>query len=153
MANSFALNTNQLLEYQPNRYPFLMIDRVTDVLPGSYARGFKNLSMNEWYFPKHFPGHPNMPGALQLEAMAQMLTVAITTMEGLKGSVTHAIEHRVRFKREVIPGDCLFINAELLYWKRGLAKGKAVCTVDDVEVSNADMTITIPDIMKQFLPT
>ena len=150
--SSFGLSPIELLEYQPNRYPFLMIDRVTDVLPGSYAHGFKNLSMNEWYFPKHFPGHPNMPGALQLEAMAQMLTVAITTMEGLKGCVTHAIEHRVRFKREVVPGDCLFIKAELLSWKRGLARGRAVCTVDEIEVSNADMTITIPELMTQYLP-
>ena len=86
-----------------------------------------------------------------LEAMAQM-TVAITTMEGLKGCVTHAIEHRVRFKREVVPGDCLFIKAELLSWKRGLARGRAVCTVDEIEVSNADMTITIPELMTQYLP-
>ena len=152
MTNSFSLDCVELLEYQPNRYPFLMIDRVTEVMPGRYAHGYKNLSMNEWYFPKHFPGHPNMPGALQLEAMAQMLTVAITTMDGLKGSVTHAIEHRVRFKREVVPGDRLNIEAELFYWKRGLAKGRAVCTVDDLEVSNADMMITIPDLMKQYLP-
>ena len=62
MTKSFSLNCVELLDYQPNRYPFLMIDYVTDVMPGSYARGYKNLTMNEWYFPKHFPGHPNMPG-------------------------------------------------------------------------------------------
>ena len=103
----FSLNGEELQKYQPNRYPFLMIDRVTDVEPGQYAKGYKHLTNNEWYFPIHFPGGPNMPGALQLEAMAQMLTVAITTQDGLAGGVTHALEHTVRFKKEIIPGDTL----------------------------------------------
>ena len=75
----FELDANELQRYQPNRYPFLMIDYVTDVEPGKHAKGYKFLTNNEWYFPVHFPGGANMPGALQLEAMAQMLTVAITT--------------------------------------------------------------------------
>lgn len=151
--NPFSLSAQELCDYQPNRYPFLMIDRVVEVLPGSYAKGFKNLTNNEWYFPKHFPGHPNMPGALQLEAMAQMLTVAITTMPDLKGKVTHALEHKVRFFKEVIPGDRLDIDAQLTSWKRGIAKGSALCTVDGVKVSSASMMITIPDIFTSYLPT
>ena len=87
----FSLNSIELLDYQPNRYPFLMIDFVTSVKPGEFANGYKNVTMNEWYFPKHFPGHPNVPGALQLESLAQMLTVAITTLPGNKGKVTFAI--------------------------------------------------------------
>ena len=71
------LNGQQLQKYQPNRYPFLMIDRVTELMPGDYALGYKNLSNNEWFFPIHFENNPNMPGALQLEAMAQMLTVVL----------------------------------------------------------------------------
>ena len=76
---TFSLNAHQLQEYQPNRYPFLMIDYVTKVKPGKFAEGFKNFSNNEWFFPIHFKNNPNVPGALQLEAMAQMLTVALTT--------------------------------------------------------------------------
>ena len=83
---TMSLNAEELKKYQPNRYPFLMIDYVTEVEPGKYAKGYKNLSNNEWYFPVHFPDGPNMPGALQLEAMAQMLTVAITTQPPAKGS-------------------------------------------------------------------
>ena len=93
-----------------------------------------------------------MPGALQLEAMAQMLTVAITSQDGLGGMVTHALQHTVKFKKEVLPGDRLDIDARLLSWKRGIAKGRAICTVDSVEVSSADMLITIPDIFTSFLP-
>ena len=66
MSEIYSLNGQELQRYQPNRYPFLMIDRVTSVSPGIYAEGFKNLTNNEWFFPKHFEGNPNMPGALQL---------------------------------------------------------------------------------------
>jgi len=148
----FSLDSHQLQEYQPNRYPFLMIDRVTEVSPGYYSIGFKNLTNNEWYFPKHFSDNPNMPGALQLEAMAQMLTVVITTLPDLKGSVTHALEHRVRFFQEVRPGDRLDIHAKLNSWRRGIGKGTAVCTVDGTKVSSAEMTITIPEIFTSYLP-
>ena len=148
----FSLDAEELKEYQPNRYPFLMIDRVTHVEPGKCAKGFKNLTNNEWYFPVHFPGGPNMPGALQLEAMAQMLTVAITTQENLKGKVTHALEHTVRFKKEVIPGDCLIIEAVVDSWKRGICKGHAVGYTDGEIACEAKMMITIPDILEQYLP-
>jgi len=149
----FSLDACQLLEYQPNRYPFLMIDRIIEVSPGSHAFGYKNLTNNEWFFPKHFEGNPNMPGALQLEAMAQMLTVVITTLPELKGSVTHALEHRVRFFQEVKPGDRLDIHANLLSWKRGIGKGNAICTVDGIKVSSASMMITIPEIFTSYLPS
>lgn len=152
MDESFSLNSQELQSYQPNRYPFLMIDRVTDVMPGKYAKGYKNLTNNEWYFPKHFEGHPNMPGALQLEAMAQMLTVSITTIDGLKGKITHALEHNVRFKKEVLPGDRLDIETELISWKRGIAIGQGICLVEGEEVSSAKMTITIPEILEKYIP-
>ena len=152
MNQSFSLSSKELQLYQPNRYPFLMIDKVVDVLPGKYAKGYKNLTNNEWYFPKHFENHPNMPGALQLEAMAQMLTVAITTLDGLQGKITHALEHTVRFKKEVLPGDRLDINTELLSWKRGIAIGTGICRVGDEEVSSAKMTITIPEILEKYIP-
>lgn len=148
----FSLNAEELKVYQPNRYPFLMIDYVTDVEPGKFAKGHKNLSNNEWYFPVHFPGGPNMPGALQLEAMAQMLTVAITTQEGLKGSVTHALEHTVRFRKEVLPGEVLTIEAFVDSWRRGICKGRAYGYTHGEVACEAKMMITIPEILEQYLP-
>jgi 3-hydroxyacyl-[acyl-carrier-protein] dehydratase len=148
----FGLNCLELQAYQPNRYPFLMIDHVDEVLPGKYARGFKNLTMNEWYFPVHFPGGPNMPGALQLEALAQMLTVAITTLPGLRGKVTHALQHTVRFKKEVLPGKKFEINTQVVSWNRGICKGHGVAVVDGEIACEADMLITIPEILETFLP-
>lgn len=152
MSDGFRLNSTELQEYQPNRYPFLMIDVVDWVVPGQSARGYKNLTINEWYFPQHFPGHPNMPGALQLEALAQMLTVAITTLPGLKGSVVHGLKHTVRFRREVLPGDRFEIETEVLSWSRGICRGKGVGTVNGEVACEADMTITIPEMLEQFLP-
>lgn len=148
----FSLNCIQLQDYQPNRYPFLMIDHVDEVVPGKFAKGYKNLTNNEWYFPKHFPGAPNMPGALQLEALAQMLTVAITTQEGLKGKVTHALQHTVRFRKEVLPGDKFEIECTIVSWSRGICKGKGVGKTNGEVACEADMMITIPDILEQYLP-
>ena len=148
----FSLNCVELQEYQPNRYPFLMIDHVDEVIPGKSARGYKNLTMNEWFFPKHFPGAPNMPGALQLEALAQMLTVAITTLPGNKGKVTHALSHTVRFRKEVKPGDKFVIETEVISWNRGIAKGKGVAYTNGEVACEADMLIAIPDILEQYLP-
>lgn len=148
----FSLNCIELQDYQPNRYPFLMIDHVDWVVPGVSARGYKNLTLNEWYFPVHFQGAPNMPGALQLECMAQMLTVAITTLPGNKGKVTHALSHTIRFRKEVLPGEKLVIETSVLSWKRGIAKGRGVGLTNGEIACEAEMMITIPDILKQFLP-
>jgi len=146
------LGPNDLLAYQPNRYPFLMIDVVEEVLPGNFARGFKNLTWNEWYFPLHFPGNPNLPGALQLEALAQLLTVAITTLPGLQGKVTHALSHTVRFKREVVPGDRFDMVVEVESWSRGIAQGMGIASVNGEVACEAKMKIAIPEILEEHLP-
>ena len=117
------LNKKEILEFQKNRPPYLMIDCATEILPGKYANGFKNLDEDEWFFPIHFPGNPNMPGALQLEALAQMLTVAITTLPDLQGKVTHAISHTVKFKKEVLPGRKYEIKTKINSWNRGICRG------------------------------
>jgi 3-hydroxyacyl-[acyl-carrier-protein] dehydratase len=148
----FSLSHIELQKFQPNRYPFLMIDCVDWVEPGVSAKGFKNLTSNEWYFPVHFPGNPNMPGALQLEALAQMLTIAITTLPGLEGTVTHALSHTVRFRKEVVPGDKLEIQATVSSWSRGIAKGYGVGITNGTVACEAEMTITIPEILAEFLP-
>ena len=129
-----------------------MIDHVDEVVPGRFAKGYKNLSLNEWYFPIHFPDAPNMPGALQLEAMAQMLTVAITTLPGLQGKVTHALSHSIRFKREILPGERLEIETTVLSWSRGIAKGTGIGIVNGEVACEAEMMITIPEILETFLP-
>ena len=148
----FSLDAEELKAYQPNRFPFLMIDIVEEVEPGIYAKGFKNLTNNEWYFPVHFPSSANMPGALQLEAISADATVAITTQDGLKEIITNAIEHTVKFRREIVPGDCLKIGAYVDSWRRGICKGHAIGTVKGEMACEAKMIITIPDILEKYLP-
>lgn len=148
----FSLDCEELKKYQPNRYPFLMIDRVTEVLPGKYAKGYKNLTNNEWYFPVHFPGASNMPGVLQVEAMSQLLTIAITTVEGMEGKVAHGYKANATFHEEVKPGDCLKMEAVVSSFKRGLCKGTVKGYVDDKLVCELENTIIIPEIFNQYKP-
>lgn len=152
MESAFSLNSLELQDYQQNRYPFLMIDFVDEVIPGKSAKGYKNLTSNEWYFPIHFPGAPNMPGVLQLEALAQMLTVAVTTLPGLKGSFTRAISYAVKFRKEVLPGDKFVIETTITSWNRGIAKGSGVGLTNGEVACEAELVITIPEILEQYLP-
>ena len=148
----FSLNYVELLEYQQNRYPYLMIDHVEEVIPGRSAKGFKNLTNNEWFFPKHFPGEPNMPGALQLESLAQMLTIAITTLPGNKGKTTRFVSNEMKYFKELVPGDKMLIETEVTFFKRGLVKGTGKAITDGEVATEANMTIIIPDIFNQFVP-
>ena len=148
----FSLNCVELQEYQQNRYPYLMIDHVDEVIPGESAKGYKNLTMNEWFFPKHFPDAPNMPGALQLEALAQMLTIAITTLPGNKGKTTRFISTSLKFRKEILPGDKLVIETKVNFWSRGVVKGVGTGYTKGTIACEAEMTITIPDIIEQYLP-
>lgn len=148
----FSLNAEQIKKYQPNRYPFLLIDRVTEVIPGKSATGYKNLTANEWYFPVHFPGDANMPGCLQVEAMAQMLTIAIATVDGFAGKIVHGYKHNGTFHKEVKPGKRLDIYAEVISFKRGLCRGKARGMVDGELACELESTIIVPEIFNQFKP-
>lgn len=148
----FSLDCVELQEYQQNRYPYLMIDHVDEVIPGKSARGYKNLTMNEWFFPPHFPGAPNMPGALQLESLAQMLTIAITTLPELKGKTTRFISANLRFKKEILPGKKLIIETKVDSFYRGMLKGSGLGIIDGEIACEADMIISIPDILNQYLP-
>lgn len=150
--NIFSLNAVELQRFQPNVYPFLLIDRVTEVCPGQYAKGYKNLTNNEWYFPGHFKGNPNMPGCLQIESMAQMLTVALLTIDGMEGEVVHGYKHSGTFHEEVKPGDRLDIVAKVLSFKRGLCKGHVDGYIDGKLACELDTTIIIPRIFNRFKP-
>lgn len=147
-----SLNAWELQRYQPNRYPFLLIDRVTKVMPGKYAKGYKNMTNNEWYMPVHFEGCPNMPGALQIETMAQMLTVALTTTEGMEGKEVHSYKHNATFYIPVTPGDRLDMEAVVLSFKRGLCKGNVKGYVDGQLACELDTVVFIPDELNKYKP-
>lgn len=141
-------------QYQQNRYPLLFIDYVAEVIPGKSAKGHKNFSYNEWFFPAHFEDEPNVPGFIQIEALTQMFLMTFLSLPGNKGKKTSFISvENARFKRKIIPGERLDIVATLKSYRRGLAMGSAVGYVDGKEACSVSLVIGIPDILNQFIPS
>ncbi|MBD2137096.1 3-hydroxyacyl-ACP dehydratase FabZ [Anabaena sp. FACHB-1237] len=124
-----TFSIEEIQELLPHRYPFLLVDRIIDYVPGKKAVGIKNVSFNEPQFQGHFPGRSLMPGVLIVEAMAQVGGVVMTQMENsTKGLFVFAGIDKVRFRRQVVPGDQLIMTVELLWVKQrrfGKMQGKA----------------------------
>lgn len=125
------LDSNQIQEIIPHRYPFLMVDRITDCQPGVCAKGIKCISANEMQFCGHFPQYHVMPGVLMIEALAQVGAVAILTMEEFKGkTVFFGGIKNARFKQQVRPGDVLELECELIKMRGSVGIGKGTATVN-----------------------
>lgn len=138
------LEMNQLKKYLANRYPYLLIDRATEVIPGVRARGYKNVTANEWFFPVHFPEEPMMPGMIQMEALLQMLSLTVLTLEGNQGALIWGVAaDKIRLRRRVTPGCCLEIEAELISWDGEIAVGAAKGCVDGVEACSGEFTLKL----------
>ncbi len=138
------MDVQRILEHLPHRHPFLLVDRVTEIEHGKSIRGVKNVTINEPFFPGHFPGQPVMPGVLIIEAMAQLagvLAVVSRAGEASAGSVYYlAGADRARFKRPVIPGDQLRMEAELLVARRAMVKFDCRAWVDGALACSAEIT-------------
>ncbi|MBO7672449.1 3-hydroxyacyl-ACP dehydratase FabZ [bacterium] len=144
MADEQVLNfdTVEIMKMIPHRYPFLLVDRITECVPGKYSKGYKNLTMNEEFFQGHFPDNPIMPGVLQLEAMAQCSAPILMTLPQFQGKLAlFAGMENVRFKNIVRPGDRLDMEIELLKLKGPIGKSHAIGKVNGVVVVEADMTV------------
>lgn len=138
------LNINDIKEIIPQRYPFLMIDRVTELNPGVSAKGYKNLSINESFFQGHFPQEPVMPGVLIVEAMAQMGAVAILSKDEFKGKNAYfAGINKAKFKNKVVPGDTLKIEVEIIKMRMNIGVGKCEAYVDDKKVCEGELMFAI----------
>jgi len=137
------LDSEQIMQILPHRYPFLMVDRVTRI-DGNQITAEKNVTINEPYFQGHFPGHPIMPGVLQLEAMAQVAGILTLKQADNAGKIAYFMAaEKVKWRKPVKPGDVLQIDIELLRARGKVAKAKGVCTVRDEVVSEAEITFTL----------
>ena len=146
-----ALNIIDIIKHQRNRYPVLLIDKVEDLQPGKSAVGIKNFTYNEWFFPGHFDDEPNVPGFIQVEALAQAFILIFLSMPEYSGMKTNFTNiDNVKFKRKIIPGDTLRSFANLRSFKRGLAKGDVAGFVNDELAVSADFTIILPDVFNKF---
>src|SRR5881409_4389596 len=124
-----SLDVMQIMKILPHRYPFLMVDHVTKI-DGTKITGVKNVSVNEPFFEGHFPGHPIMPGVLQLEAIAQVAGVLMLKAGENAGKVAYFMSaNNVKWRKPVRPGDQLIIEVELGKARGKVAKAKGVCKV------------------------
>ena len=144
------MDINQILEHLPHRFPFLLIDRVIECIPGERIVALKNVSMNEPFFPGHFPHFPVMPGVLTIEAMAQAAAVlSFKTMDAKPNNQSvyyFAGIDNARFKRPVVPGDQLILEVSISFNKRGLWKYAGVARVDGEVAAEADMICALREI-------
>ncbi|MBR9911005.1 MAG: 3-hydroxyacyl-ACP dehydratase FabZ [Gammaproteobacteria bacterium] len=135
------MHTNEIREYLPHRYPFLLVDRVVELVEGDYIRAYKNVSINEHVFNGHFPQAPIFPGVMIVEALAQaagILGFKTLNKKPADGSIyLFAGADNVRFKRQVIPGDRLDLESRVVSEKRGIWKFECRATVDGVLAASA----------------
>jgi 3-hydroxyacyl-[acyl-carrier-protein] dehydratase len=146
-ADAVVLTSEQIMNLLPHRYPFALVDRVIEHIPGRSAVAIKNVTLNEPQFQGHFPGRPLMPGVLIVEAMAQVGGLIVTQMPDLpKGLFVFAGIDGVRFRRPVVPGDQLRISCELLSFKRQrFGKIRASATVDGQLVCSGELMFSLVD--------
>ena len=140
------LNSNQIREIIPHRYPMQLVDKITDFEPGVWAEGIKCVSVNEPFFQGHFPEEHVMPGVLIIEALAQTGAVAILSEEANKGKIAFfgGIKN-ARFRKQVKPGDVLNLRCEITGRRGPLGFGKAVATVDGKVACQAEISFAIGD--------
>lgn len=138
------LNKEEIKKIIPQRDPFLMIDEVEDFIPGESAIAYKNVNIEEWYFKGHFPCNPIMPGVLIAESLAQTGAVAILSVDENKGknALFGGID-KMRFKRQVIPGDRLKLEVKIIKRKGPIGVGEAIASVDGKVAAKGELTFAL----------
>ncbi|CAN5584018.1 bifunctional UDP-3-O-[3-hydroxymyristoyl] N-acetylglucosamine deacetylase/3-hydroxyacyl-ACP dehydratase [soil metagenome] len=146
-AGEGGLDITQVMEILPHRYPFLLVDRILGFEGETKITGVKSVTINEPYFAGHFPGHPVMPGVLQVEAMAQVASILMMKITKSASRIGYFISaDAVKFRKPVFPGDTLFIHAELTKARSNrLAKAKCHCSVNESVVSEGELMFTFLD--------
>ena len=149
-SKKLTLDIHGIHEYQQNRDPYLLIEFAEEIIPGKSARGYKDLTFDDWWFDVHFPDDPNMPGALQMEAMVQLGALMVTTLPGNKGEVVYLTSAKLKLIKKVLPGDRLNIETKLISWKRGMGKCVASGYVNKKQVCGLDFNIVMPHILEKY---
>ncbi len=139
-----TMDIKQIMDVLPHRQPFLLIDRVEEIVAGESVTAIKNVSYNEPFFAGHFPKEPVMPGVLIIEAMAQAGAVAILSMDEFKGKTAYfgGIKN-AKFKHKVVPGDTLRLELKIEKLKRNAGIGQGVAYVGDKVAAQAEIIFMI----------
>ncbi|WP_010531607.1 3-hydroxyacyl-ACP dehydratase FabZ [Lentibacillus jeotgali] len=138
------MDIDQIKDTIPHRYPFLLVDKVTEIEEGKRVAAVKNVTANEPFFQGHFPDYPVMPGVLIVEALAQAGAICVLGIEENQGKIGFlAGLEKCRFKRQVKPGDQLRLEVEITRLKGPVGKGKGVATVEGEVAAEGDITFAI----------
>jgi 3-hydroxyacyl-[acyl-carrier-protein] dehydratase len=138
------MSISDIMKILPHRYPMLLVDRVETLEPLTKAIGYKNITFNEQFFQGHFPEEPVMPGVLIIEALAQVGALAILSSDEFKGKIAYfAGIDKAKFRKKVVPGDVLKLEVEMIKRRGRVGVGKAVATVEDEKVCEAELTFIV----------
>ena len=139
-----ALDINEVMQILPHRYPFLLLDRIIKFEGDNKCTGIKSVTINEPFFQGHFPGHPVMPGVLQLEAMAQLSSIMLLRKPENQGKVGYFMSaDKVKFRKPVVPGDTIFLEGEAIKIKSSVGHARCRCIVNDQVVSEAELKFSL----------
>ena len=151
--NSLSFDINGIKECQRNRHPLLFLDRITEVVPGKFAKGLKNFSYNEWFFPAHFQDDPNVPGFIQVECLTQTFIMTFLSLNKYKGKKTNFLKIKdFHFKKKIIPGDTLHTEAQLISFKRGIARGEVKGFSNGEIACFGELLVSLPDTLSEYKP-
>lgn len=138
------LNNIDIQKILPHRYPFLLVDRITEMEEGKSVTGIKNVTINEPFFQGHFPGNPIMPGVLICEALAQVGAVLLLGMEENRGKLgVFTGINNFKFRKQVVPGDTLELHAELITYRHGMGKANVEAKVDGKTAAKGEMSFAV----------
>ncbi len=138
------LSIDKIKELIPHRYPFLLVDKIVELQEGKKAIGIKNITINEPFFQGHFPDYPIMPGVLIIEAMAQVGAIAMMSIDENKGKLgVFAGVDKVRFKKEVRPGDTLRMEVEIFSLRKNIVKAIASSYIDEELVCSGELMFAL----------
>ncbi|MEE0944854.1 MAG: 3-hydroxyacyl-ACP dehydratase FabZ [Clostridia bacterium] len=140
------INNIDIQKILPHRYPFLLVDKITEMEEGKRAVGIKNVTVNEPFFQGHFPSNPIMPGVLIVESLAQVGAVMLLSLPENKGKLgVFTGINSMKFRRQVVPGDTLLLEAELVTYRHGMGKANVKATVDGAVAASGEISFAVID--------